>query len=227
MFPNPPLFGLGSGSLLPHLAFGKAPVTCVLPPLPLGFKAEGERVPVCLPIRMQARLERLEGEVAFLPEQVSELRALLRVGENDGYDLGASKTATRGRPRVQHLKIIDGAAIRLLSQVYASTARSQPLFPLTASAYRYRWNKLLRWLHLGPELRLTPGGLRRWKLTGEALPSLRFSGECASNTYILWSFISKSLERFQRSGFGQFDLFESACRRCCLRFPGSTVSIVP
>ncbi|CAE7319157.1 unnamed protein product, partial [Symbiodinium sp. CCMP2592] len=74
--------------------------------------------------------------------------------------LGASKTTTRGRPRVQHLKVIDPTAVVLISAVFSSAARSQPLFAQSSAAYRYRWNKILRWLNLAPELRLTPGGLR-------------------------------------------------------------------
>ncbi|CAE7255209.1 unnamed protein product [Symbiodinium sp. CCMP2592] len=74
--------------------------------------------------------------------------------------LGASKTSTRGRPRVQHLKIIDETAIALISIAFGGLARSQPLFAQTPAAFRYRWNKALRSLNLDAGLRLTPGGLR-------------------------------------------------------------------
>ena len=74
--------------------------------------------------------------------------------------LGSSKTATRGRPRVQHLKIVDETAVLLLTQVFSALPRSQPLFSQSPAAYRYRWNKVLKALNLEVELRLTPGGLR-------------------------------------------------------------------
>ena len=74
--------------------------------------------------------------------------------------LGSSKTATRGRPKVQHLKIIDPTAVALVAKVYSPLAKSEPLFSLSAAAYRYRWNAILRRLGLAAELRLTPGGLR-------------------------------------------------------------------
>ena len=57
--------------------------------------------------------------------------------------LGSSKTSTRGRGRVQHLKITDRAAIRLIVAAFQDVDPERPLFPKTASAYRYRWNKLL------------------------------------------------------------------------------------
>ena len=74
--------------------------------------------------------------------------------------LRTSKTMARGRPRVQHLKVIDLRAVELLQALYKGYSRSQRLFALTPSAYRYRWNKLLRVLCIGAESALTPGGLR-------------------------------------------------------------------
>ena len=74
--------------------------------------------------------------------------------------LSASKTSTTGRGRVQHLKITDRTAIRIIVAAFQDVESGQTLFPKTPSAYRYRWNKLLAVLAVDPALRLTPGGLR-------------------------------------------------------------------
>ena len=74
--------------------------------------------------------------------------------------LGASKTSTRGRGRVQQLKITDRTAIRIIVAAFQDVESGQKLFPKTPSANRYRWNKLLAVLAVDPALRLTPGGLR-------------------------------------------------------------------
>ncbi|CAE7241416.1 unnamed protein product [Symbiodinium sp. CCMP2592] len=74
--------------------------------------------------------------------------------------LGSSKTSTRGRGRVQHLKVDDLQAVACISRAFSALPKAARLFPLTPSAYRYRWNKFLGLLAVDPQLRLTPGGLR-------------------------------------------------------------------
>ena len=74
--------------------------------------------------------------------------------------LGSSKTATRGRGRVQHLRIDNPPALKLIAAAFAGIDYERRLFVRTPSAYRYRWNKLMQLLSVDPALRLTPGGLR-------------------------------------------------------------------
>ena len=74
--------------------------------------------------------------------------------------LGSSKTSTRGRARVQHIKISDPAAIQLIGGAFRNKELGEKLFAKTPSAYRYRWNRILGVLSVDPSLRLTPGGLR-------------------------------------------------------------------
>ena len=74
--------------------------------------------------------------------------------------LGSSKTSTRARGRVQHLKVDDLQAVACISQAFSALPSASKLFPLTPSAYRYRWNKFLGLLAIDTQLRLIPGGLR-------------------------------------------------------------------
>ena len=71
-----------------------------------------------------------------------------------------SKTASRGRPKVQHTRITDCAAVRWISRVFCSLEPDDCLWPSSPGAYRYRWDLLLRCLDVPKGLGLTPGGLR-------------------------------------------------------------------
>lgn len=101
-------------------------------------------------------------------EVLSTTRSDLLLPKEDLWDQGphaflrlrASKTATRGRGKVQHLKIDDEVAVQLVSAAFRHLEPEQKLYSKTPSAFRYRWNKLLELLTVDPALRLTPGGLR-------------------------------------------------------------------
>ncbi|CAE7810168.1 unnamed protein product, partial [Symbiodinium sp. KB8] len=71
-----------------------------------------------------------------------------------------SKTAARGRPRIQHTKVTDPAARIWLTRALEHVPRDQLLWPGSPGAFRYRWDLLLRHLCIPKELALTPGGLR-------------------------------------------------------------------
>ena len=73
---------------------------------------------------------------------------------------GASKTSTRGRPRVQHTKVTDWQAMQWISRALETVAQEELLWPGSPSAFRYRWDLLLRCLDIPHGLSLTPGGLR-------------------------------------------------------------------
>ena len=70
--------------------------------------------------------------------------------------LGSSKTANRGRVRIQHLKIVDSMAITLLSRAFGSLDKDEFLFPKSPAAFRYRWDKILASLSIDRGLRRTP-----------------------------------------------------------------------
>eukprot|EP00439_Symbiodinium_sp_Y106_P018012 s7219_g2.t1 len=71
-----------------------------------------------------------------------------------------SKTATRGRPKVQHTRVNDSLAVALIEQAFSDLAPDHLLWPSSPAAYRYRWDFLLKQLDVPRGLALTPGGLR-------------------------------------------------------------------
>ena len=93
----------------------------------------------------------------FLPSDAfdsSNLVAFLKVKK--------PKTLRRGLGRVQHLKIKDPASVLFLEKIFGALDPSLNLCPLSASAFRRRWNKLLDALQIPVKLRPTPGGHPRW-----------------------------------------------------------------
>ena len=72
----------------------------------------------------------------------------------------SSKTASRGRSRIQHTKVVDKAAIGWIELIFGDLPAEALLWPHSPAAFRYRWNLLLRWLGIPKGLALTPGGLR-------------------------------------------------------------------
>ncbi|CAE7891767.1 unnamed protein product, partial [Symbiodinium necroappetens] len=72
----------------------------------------------------------------------------------------SSKTATRGRPKVQHTKVSDVRAVSWISAIFGGLAPDDLLWPSSPAAYRHRWNVLLKHLDVPLGLRLMPGGLR-------------------------------------------------------------------
>ena len=74
--------------------------------------------------------------------------------------LESSKTATRGRPKVQHIRVDDPAACRLIAIAFASLRPEEFLFPMSPAAFRTRWDKFLAAFGIGKSANLTPGGLR-------------------------------------------------------------------
>ena len=71
-----------------------------------------------------------------------------------------SKTSSRGRPRVQHTKVTDWQARLWIARALEGVAHDELLWPGSPSAFRYRWDLLLRCLDIPRGLSLTPGGLR-------------------------------------------------------------------
>ena len=70
------------------------------------------------------------------------------------------KTHRRGKGRVQHLRIENAEVVALLQSVFGHLSEYLPLFPLSAAAFRTRWEKLLNCLQIPVELRPTPSSIR-------------------------------------------------------------------
>ena len=74
--------------------------------------------------------------------------------------LKRSKTSYRQLAKVQHLKITNLHAVKLLNSVYQGAARHELLFFGSAHVFRRRWDFLLRILEIPEYVHVTPGGLR-------------------------------------------------------------------
>ena len=74
--------------------------------------------------------------------------------------LRSFKSLHRQPARVQHMKVSDEMACRILHKVFSKLPLDCPLFGATHYQYRKRWDALLQALQVDPAQRLTPGGLR-------------------------------------------------------------------
>lgn len=74
--------------------------------------------------------------------------------------LRSFKSRLRQPAKIQHMKISDPMAVKLLTKIFYNYERERILFFGTASQFRRRWDFLLRSLSVGVEIGLTPGGLR-------------------------------------------------------------------
>ena len=70
------------------------------------------------------------------------------------------KSLGRQPSRVQRMKVENAQACRLLSKIYLDQPAATVLYPCSASVYRKRWDKLLFWLDIPADSKLTPGSLR-------------------------------------------------------------------
>ena len=70
------------------------------------------------------------------------------------------KTKRRGKGRVQHLKLNDRHAIAFLERTFAGLDPALSLFPLSAAAFRTRWEQILDDLAMPEDLRPTPASIR-------------------------------------------------------------------
>ena len=74
--------------------------------------------------------------------------------------LDCSKTSARGRPKVQHIRVDDPTAMKLISIAFQELQASDKLFAMSPSAFRARWDKCLLVLGLSGLVDVTPGSLR-------------------------------------------------------------------
>ena len=74
--------------------------------------------------------------------------------------LRRSKTSFRQAAKVQHLKVTDPTAVRILEALYKDFSADTFLFHGSPNVYRRRWDVVLQFLGLHSCHKLTPGGLR-------------------------------------------------------------------
>ena len=70
------------------------------------------------------------------------------------------KTKRRGKGKVQHLKLSNKPAVAFLERCFASLDPDLCLFPLSAAAFRSRWEHLLDELLVPKQMRPTPASIR-------------------------------------------------------------------
>ena len=123
--------------------------------------------------------------------RIGEVLAALRrdlVLPSDLFDCGYNaaylrvrkpKSRRRGKGRVQHLKIERPEVVQFLESVFSELDSFLPLFPLSASVFRARWDHLLIRLGVPKLSRPTPASIRG----GGAIQAYRRGGSIPS---ILW-----------------------------------------
>ena len=74
--------------------------------------------------------------------------------------LSQFKSKNRQPAKVQHLRVVDVTACRILHMVFRKARADVALFGGSPYQYRKRWDALLASLQIPPGIRLTPGGLR-------------------------------------------------------------------
>ena len=74
--------------------------------------------------------------------------------------LQSFKSLGRQPSRVQHMKINNKTAVKVLEKIYRDLPQTAGLFGASPSVYRRRWDFLLSLLDVPKELNLTPGGMR-------------------------------------------------------------------
>ena len=70
------------------------------------------------------------------------------------------KTLRRGKGRVQHAKVDHGPAVKFLENIYGKLDEFLPLFPLSSTAFRRRWDLALDRLLVPKDNRPTPASIR-------------------------------------------------------------------
>ena len=74
--------------------------------------------------------------------------------------LRSFKSKMRQPAKIQHMKITDPAAVKLLIRIFTELDYDEPLFSSTPYQYRKRWDALLALLGVPKSCGVTPGGLR-------------------------------------------------------------------
>ena len=70
------------------------------------------------------------------------------------------KSKFRQAARIQHMKVSDSVAVKIITRIYFNYGPLDKLFSGSHSQYRKRWDFLLQIFQIPASLKLTPGGLR-------------------------------------------------------------------
>lgn len=104
--------------------------------------------------RLGEVLRCVRGDLVLPCDTVGEVEA------NAFLELHRFKSLYRQSSKVQHMRIDDTVAVRLLSKIYGNYLAGGLLFAGSANQYRKRWDFLVGCFEIPKSLRLTPGGLR-------------------------------------------------------------------
>lgn len=103
------------------------------------------------------------------------------------------KTRRRGRGKVQHLRIENEAAVLYMEKIFAGLHPSCKLYPLSAAAFRSRWDKVLDALGVPRTDRPTPSSVRgggailayrRGEAIGNIMWKMRISHQATLEAYL-------------------------------------------
>ena len=103
------------------------------------------------------------------------------------------KSLNRQPSRIQHMRISEGVASRLLSRLFLKMPMTSQLFATTPYQYRKRWDLILLTLGFNADSGLTPGGLRggsavfhyrRGKAINDLLWMLRLRSQTTLESYL-------------------------------------------
>ena len=102
------------------------------------------------------------GEVLRSPRQCLLLPADMLFACSDRVFLHykTPKSRRRGGAFQQHSLVRGEAFAKLLSSIFGELAPTEPLYPMSASTYRSRWNRFLAVLRVPKTFHVLPGGLR-------------------------------------------------------------------
>ena len=100
------------------------------------------------------------------------------------------KSQNRQKAKIQHMKISNLDAVRIITKVFRFYPFEKPLFDGSPSQFRKRWDFILSLFYIPKSLRLTPGGLRG----GSAVAAYRAGRQISE---IQWSLRLRSLSTLE------------------------------
>ena len=131
------------------------------------------------------------------------------------------KSKNRQPAKVQHMRISDATASRILSRIFIKVPMTSLLFDSTPYQYRKRWDAILATLGFDAKSGLTPGGLRggsavfhyrKGKPIGDLLWLLRLRSQSTLESYLQevasLNVLAKLPESMRRSVFATAAIFD-------------------
>jgi hypothetical protein len=107
------------------------------------------------------------GGIARIGEVLSGTRAQLTTATDlmmdiakRFYTVGKPKSRNRAGAKTQHFTFVAPWAMRVVIAAFQLLGPTERIYPLSKSAYRTRWNRLLKMLGVSDTFNYLPGGLR-------------------------------------------------------------------